>query len=194
MLETQAPVTISRRPPFSGRQALWPTVLLIGYVAAGIIVTWPLATYQGGRLPDIPDPASYLWSLWWVDHQVTHLSNPTLCCWPPRTAIPGRSPAHPGSRSRRSRASARPPFYARLDAVQYGHPSDRRQVRLARANARRLDIGWVLARRRAAKIGRFLTQVGFRFGYRAAHVSVYHPPPSWRPDRLRTGDSGRDPR
>jgi hypothetical protein len=29
-------------------------------VAAGIIVTWPLATYLGGRLPDIPDPASYV--------------------------------------------------------------------------------------------------------------------------------------
>jgi len=28
-------------------------VLLIGYVAAGIIVTWPLATYLGGRLPDM---------------------------------------------------------------------------------------------------------------------------------------------
>jgi hypothetical protein len=28
-------------------------VLLIGYVAAGIIVTWLLATYLGGRLPDM---------------------------------------------------------------------------------------------------------------------------------------------
>ena len=27
--------------------------LLIGYVAAGIIVTWPLVTYLGGRLPDM---------------------------------------------------------------------------------------------------------------------------------------------
>jgi hypothetical protein len=84
MLETQAAVTISRRPQFSGRRALWPTVLLIGYVAAGIIVTWPLATYLGGRLPDIPDPASYVWSLWWVAHQVTHLSNPWF--------TPGRPP------------------------------------------------------------------------------------------------------
>jgi len=28
-------------------------VLLIGYVAAGIIVTWPLVTYLGGLLPDM---------------------------------------------------------------------------------------------------------------------------------------------
>jgi hypothetical protein len=65
MLGNPGPGDDSRRPPFSGRQALWATVLLIGYVAAGVIVTWPLATYLGGRLPDIPDPASYVWSLWW---------------------------------------------------------------------------------------------------------------------------------
>ena len=48
MLETQTPVTDSRLRAFSGRRTLWPMVLLIGYVAAGIIVTWPLATYLGG--------------------------------------------------------------------------------------------------------------------------------------------------
>ncbi len=53
MLETQTPVTDSRLRAFSGRRTLWPMVLLIGYVAAGIIVTWPLATYLGGRLPDM---------------------------------------------------------------------------------------------------------------------------------------------
>ena len=35
------------------RRTLWPMVLLIGYVAAGIIVAWPLVTYLGGRLPDM---------------------------------------------------------------------------------------------------------------------------------------------
>jgi hypothetical protein len=50
--------------------------VLIGYIAAGVAVTWPLATYLPGRLPDIHDPASYVWSLWWVAHQVTHLGNP----------------------------------------------------------------------------------------------------------------------
>ena len=39
MLETQTPVTDSRLRAFSGRRTLWPMVLLIGYVAAGIIVT-----------------------------------------------------------------------------------------------------------------------------------------------------------
>lgn len=50
--------------------------MLIGYVAAGMAVTWPLPTYLRGRLPDVHDPASYVWSLWWVAHQVTHLGNP----------------------------------------------------------------------------------------------------------------------
>jgi hypothetical protein len=59
--------------------------VLIGYLAAGIAVTWPLATYLRGRLPDIQDPASYVWSLWWVAHQVTHLGNPWFT---PRLAAP----------------------------------------------------------------------------------------------------------
>ena len=46
-------MTDSRLRAFSGRGALWPMVLLIGYVAAGIIVSWPQATYLGGRLPGI---------------------------------------------------------------------------------------------------------------------------------------------
>jgi hypothetical protein len=59
--------------------------LLSGYIAAGVVVTWPLATYLRGRLPDIDDPASYVWSLWWVAHQVTHLANPWFT---PRLAAP----------------------------------------------------------------------------------------------------------
>jgi hypothetical protein len=84
------------------------------------------------------------------------------------------------------RAIRRQPFYARLDAAQFGHPSDRSQARLARADARRLDIGWVLLWRRIPGVMRFLAQVGYHFGYRADHVSVYRPPPSWhRPSRGR---------
>jgi hypothetical protein len=60
-------------------------VLLAGYIAAGVVLTWPLATYLRGRLPDIEDPASYMWSLWWVAHQVTHLGNPWFT---PRLAAP----------------------------------------------------------------------------------------------------------
>jgi hypothetical protein len=64
------------RRPVPGRGALRQLAVLIGYIAAGVAVTWPLATYLRGRLPDIHDPASYVWSLWWVAHQVTHLGNP----------------------------------------------------------------------------------------------------------------------
>jgi hypothetical protein len=57
----------------------------MGYIAAGLAVTWPLATYLRGRLPDFQDPGSYVWSLWWVAHQVTHLGNPWFT---PRLAAP----------------------------------------------------------------------------------------------------------
>ena len=66
---------LSRRPA-AGHNALRHLAVLIGYIAAGVAVTWPLATYLGGRLPNLDDPASYVWSLWWVAHQVTHLANP----------------------------------------------------------------------------------------------------------------------
>ena len=46
------------------------------FVAAGIVVTWPRAAYLGGRLPKTRDASSYVWSLWWVARQVTHLGNP----------------------------------------------------------------------------------------------------------------------
>ena len=69
----------------AGRHALRELALLIGYVAAGVAVTWPLATYLRGRLPDTLDPASYVWSLWWVAHQVAHLGNPWFT---PRLAAP----------------------------------------------------------------------------------------------------------
>jgi hypothetical protein len=62
--------------PVRGASALGQLAVLTGYIAAGMAVTWPLATYLRGRLPDIQDPASYVWSLWWVAHQVTHLGNP----------------------------------------------------------------------------------------------------------------------
>ena len=73
------------RQPIAGRGALRQVALLIGYIAAGVAVTWPLATYLRGRLPDIEDPASYVWSLWWVAHQITHLGNPWFT---PRLAAP----------------------------------------------------------------------------------------------------------
>lgn len=51
--------------------------LLIVYIAAGVAVTWPRATYlPSGQLPALRDEAAYVWGFWWVAHQVTHLGNP----------------------------------------------------------------------------------------------------------------------
>jgi hypothetical protein len=49
---------------------------LAGFVAAGIAVTWPLATYLIGYLPSSRDTASYVWGFWWMARQVTHLGDP----------------------------------------------------------------------------------------------------------------------
>jgi hypothetical protein len=80
----QPPHQRSRRAA-AGRHALRELALLTGYIAAGVAVTWPLATYLRGRLPGTLDPASYVWSLWWVAHQVAHLGNPWFT---PRLAAP----------------------------------------------------------------------------------------------------------
>jgi hypothetical protein len=46
-------------------------------VAAGIGTTWPSATYlTGQQLPAVRDISGYVWDLWWIAHQVTHLGNP----------------------------------------------------------------------------------------------------------------------
>ena len=40
-------------------------------------MTWPRAAYLvQGRLPGYLDVVSYVWDLWWVAHQVSHLGNP----------------------------------------------------------------------------------------------------------------------
>jgi hypothetical protein len=50
--------------------------VLIGFLAAGVAATWPLASYITGRLPVSRDVAIYVWNLWWVAHQIIHLHNP----------------------------------------------------------------------------------------------------------------------
>jgi hypothetical protein len=50
--------------------------LLTVYLAAGVAVTWPRATYITGLLPESRDVSSYVWDLWWIAHQVIHLGNP----------------------------------------------------------------------------------------------------------------------
>ncbi len=51
-------------------------ILLLFFLAAGVVVTLPLATHLAGSLPESRDTASYVWGFWWVAHQVTHLGNP----------------------------------------------------------------------------------------------------------------------
>ena len=52
-------------------------MLIAAYLVASIVVTWPQATFLArGRVPNVRDVASYVWSLWWLAHQVVHLGNP----------------------------------------------------------------------------------------------------------------------
>ncbi len=50
--------------------------VLGGYLAAGIAVSWPRATYLAGKLPATRDAGSYVWDFWWMAHQLVHLGNP----------------------------------------------------------------------------------------------------------------------
>jgi hypothetical protein len=61
----------------TSRPAARHLLLLAVYVAAGIGATWPSATYlTGQQLPAVRDISGYVWDLWWIAHQVTHLGNP----------------------------------------------------------------------------------------------------------------------
>jgi hypothetical protein len=61
----------------AARPAVRHLLLLVVYVAAGIGTTWPDATYlTGHQLPAVRDISGYVWDLWWIAHQVTHLGNP----------------------------------------------------------------------------------------------------------------------
>jgi hypothetical protein len=51
--------------------------LLVVYLAAGVALTWPRATYLTRHLlPETRDVSGYVWDLWWTAHQVAHLGNP----------------------------------------------------------------------------------------------------------------------
>jgi hypothetical protein len=65
------PAHWSRRP-VPGHLAV-----LAGYLAAGVLASWPRATYLvDGKLPATRDAGSYVWDFWWMAHQLTHLGNP----------------------------------------------------------------------------------------------------------------------
>jgi hypothetical protein len=67
-------------PVLSGRlgrhRLVRQAFILVAYVALGVIVTWPRATYLTGTMPNTRDQGSYVWGMWWVAHQVQHLASP----------------------------------------------------------------------------------------------------------------------
>jgi hypothetical protein len=68
------------------------------------------------------------------------------------------------------------PFYAALLNAEGGtHKTTPAQFRAARADARRMRIGWVLVWRTTGHVRSLLRQTGFQFDYRADGVSVYRP-------------------
>ena len=72
-------------------------------------------------------------------------------------------------------------FYHRLVDTQAGSRNSAAALAAARADARRLGIGWVVVWQQSAPIARYLTETGFRLDYRADGVWVYRPvsaPPS----------------
>ena len=61
----------------AGNPGVRHLVILAGYLAAGIALTWPRFTYlTGGKLPATRDAGVYVWDFWWMAHQVAHLGNP----------------------------------------------------------------------------------------------------------------------
>jgi hypothetical protein len=68
------------------RPAVFQLVLLGCYLVVGVLVSWPRASYLAGRLPATADQSSYVWSFWWLAHQITHLGNPWFhrSQWVPR--------------------------------------------------------------------------------------------------------------
>jgi len=50
--------------------------VLLGFLGAGIAVTWPHATYLAGKLPNTRDAGSYVWGFWWMAHSVLNFQDP----------------------------------------------------------------------------------------------------------------------
>ena len=86
-------------------------------------------------------------------------------------------------------------FYRGLVAAQRRQRVAGRRLAAARADARRLGIGWVLVwptpgrliTRAIPDVIRYLTATGFAFAYRADGVSVYRPSGAMRPTERRAG-------
>jgi hypothetical protein len=68
----------SRRIGFLRHPVSVHVAVLIGYLAAGVAVTWTRAIYLTEHvLPgDARDPGLFVWDFWWMARSVLHLSNP----------------------------------------------------------------------------------------------------------------------
>ena len=54
-------------------------MILLAYIGAGILFTWPRLTYLfEHKLPGTRDAGAYVWGFWWFSRQLVHLSNPWL--------------------------------------------------------------------------------------------------------------------
>jgi hypothetical protein len=73
---TAAPPGVSRWRGLFARPWARELIVLTGFLAAGVAVTWPRASYITGRLPLDNDQDQYVWSFWWVARQVIHFGNP----------------------------------------------------------------------------------------------------------------------
>ena len=52
-------------------------ILILVYQGAGVAATWPRFTWLAdGKLPATSDVSSFVWNLWWAEHQLVHLQNP----------------------------------------------------------------------------------------------------------------------
>ena len=64
------------RPARASHPVVVHLTVLLGYVGAGIAVTWPHASYLAGRMIATRDAGCYVWDLWWMARSVEHLSSP----------------------------------------------------------------------------------------------------------------------
>jgi hypothetical protein len=69
------------------------------------------------------------------------------------------------------------PFYFQLNKAQHGDVRTPGQIAAARADLRKLDVGWLLVWQQnpSRALSEYLSGTGFRFAYRADGVSVYKP-------------------
>ncbi len=83
---TAAPTAPPAAPEARAAAARWPAgalrpvavhlAVLLGYIGAGIALTWPHASYLAGRLMATRDTGCYVWDLWWMARSAEHLSSP----------------------------------------------------------------------------------------------------------------------